>query len=281
MKPGAIFLLMLTGLTALILAGGLETSFEPLAFTLIGGTMAAGSANILNNYIDRSMDANMSRTRDRAIPVGMIEPRAALMLGGSLGVGSIAFFLYLVNILTAFLALGGIVFYVVVYSLWLKPVTKHNVVIGGIAGAFPPLVGWSAVEGTLSMTAITLGLLVLLWSPVHFWSLALVCKDEYKEAGIPMLPVVEGSAETRNQILIYSVALVMVSLAMVSFGGMGKVYLGSAMVLGAPMFLLSFRLWKKDTDARAMRVFHFSIFYLTVLFIAMMADSFMHIGIGL
>ena len=272
-KPGILFLLVLSGITAVIVAGGWDTSPVTLMYTLMGGALAASSASVLNNYIERDLDRKMIRTRGRPLPAGDIHPPVALGLGLAFGIGSLLLLSVLVNFLAAMLAIAGIVFYILIYTIWLKPRTEQNIVLGGIAGAFPPLVGWAAVENAIAFPALLIGILVVLWTPPHFWALALLFKEDYRKAGIPMLPVTKGEDETRTQILIYSILLVGTSLVFVtSLGGMGLIYLLAAGLLGSVFLTLAARLHLMGSNASASQLFTYSIWYLTLLFGAMIID---------
>ncbi len=279
LKPGILFLLVFSGVTAVLVAGGWATSVETLALVILGGTLASGSANILNNYIDRDLDGLMARTRWRPLPAGKLRPSNALVLGLALGVASVAVLWVLVNFLAALLALAGILFYVLVYTVWLKPRTPQNIVLGGIAGGFPALVGWAAMTDSLALTAGLIGLLVILWTPPHFWALALVFVEDYRKAGVPMLPVIRGEAETRRQILGYALALLGVSLLAAPLAGLGGAYLVAALALGIPFVLLAFRLLRDGSRRAAGRLFSYSIWYLLLLFAAMIADRLLPLNV--
>ena len=231
-KPHVTVLLLGTTLASMVVAEG---GFPPLGLvlaTLLGGGMAAGSANAINCYWDRDIDQLMSRTRKRSIPAQRVKDTQALVFGLGLGAGSFLILLVFVNFLAAILALAAIVFYVVIYTMWLKRTTPQNIVIGGAAGAVPVLVGWAAVTNSLSLTAVWMFLIIFLWTPPHFWALSLVLKKDYARAGIPMLPVVRGETETYKQIVLYTVVLVLASLGLVVTHAMGFIYLASALLLG-------------------------------------------------
>jgi protoheme IX farnesyltransferase len=272
-KPRIILLLLVTTVPAMVLAAhGLPSPWLVLA-TLLGGTIAAGSANAINCYLDRDVDEIMRRTRRRPLPAHRVSPENALRFGYVLGAMSFLFLSIAVNVLAASLALSAIAFYVFVYTLWLKRTTTQNIVIGGAAGAVPALVGWAAVTGSVGLPAWVLFAIVFAWTPPHFWALALRYRADYAAAGIPMLPVVRGAEETRRQILQYSLALFVTTLVLYPVGHMGPVYLGTAVVLGGLFVYLALRLWRERTPALAMSLFRFSIAYLALLFAAVAADA--------
>jgi protoheme IX farnesyltransferase len=270
-KPRVISLLLLTTLATMFVA----SSSPPVAtilLTMIGGYLAAGGAGAINHYLERDIDAHMSRTSRRPLPSGRIEPRSALWFGIALGALSFAIFALGVNMTAALLALSGLLGYVFVYTLWLKPLTTQNIVIGGAAGAVPPLVGWSAAAGGLDASAFYLFAIVFYWTPPHFWALALLIKEDYARTGIPMLPVVDGEPETRRQILLYSWLLVAVT-ALPFLGGLfGPIYAVSAALLDALLLALCLRLHRRADRRSAVMLFHYSLAYLALLFVAMAVD---------
>jgi protoheme IX farnesyltransferase len=268
-KPGILFLLVLCGAAAMFLAG--HPSARLVAATLLGGALAAGSAAALNNYFDRERDAQMARTRHRSIPSARISPARAFAFALVLELASFAILWSYANLLTALLALAGIAFYVY-YTIWLKPTTAQNIVIGGAAGAAPALVGWAAVTGNLGVPALVLGFVIFAWTPPHFWALALVYKKDYEKAAVPMLPVVAGEAATRRQILVYAVLTVLATLAFVPLGTLGLLYGGVALALGAWFVFLAARLAVRKDAKTAYGLFAYSIVYLALLFGAMVAD---------
>jgi protoheme IX farnesyltransferase len=279
-KPRIIELLLITTVPAMVLAA---KGFPPLtliAWTLIGGSLAAGSANAINCYIDRDIDVVMTRTRRRPLPAHEVEPANAVVFGIILGVISFAILGYFVNLLSAFLALLAIAFYVVVYTLMLKRTTPQNIVIGGAAGALPPVIGWAAVTGRVEIPALLLFAVVFYWTPPHFWALALRISRDYASARIPMLPVVSGVAETGRQILLYTILLVAVSLILWAVARMGAIYLGTAVVLGAIFLWQAIRLWREGTGAGAIRLYKYSITYLTLLFLAIAVDALVVVPVG-
>jgi len=272
-KPRIILLLLVTTVPAMVLAArGLPSPWLVLA-TLTGGTVAAGSANAINCYLDRDVDEVMRRTRRRPLPAHQVSPESALRFGYVLGAASFLFLSIAVNVLAASLALSAIAFYVFVYTLWLKRTTTQNIVIGGAAGAVPALVGWAAVTGSVGLPAWVLFAIVFVWTPPHFWALALRYREDYASAGIPMLPVVRGPEETRRQILLYSLVLFATTLVLYPVGHMGPAYLGTAVVLGGLFVYRALRLWRERTPALAMSLFKFSIAYLALLFVAVAADA--------
>jgi protoheme IX farnesyltransferase len=256
----------------LLAARGLPSPWLILA-TLVGGALAAGSANSINMYLDRDIDAIMRRTRQRPLPSQAIAPDRALRFGFVLGAIAFYFLAVTVNVLAAVLALSAIAFYVFVYTMWLKRTTAQNIVIGGAAGAVPALVGWAAVTGTLAWPAVVLFGIVFVWTPPHFWALAMRFSGDYAAAGVPMLPVVRGEAETRRQILLYSLVLFATTLVLVPVGHMGLVYTIAAVALGGTFVYRALQVWRTGDDARTRRLFAFSILYLAGLFGAVGLDA--------
>jgi heme o synthase len=272
-KPRIIVLLLITTVPAMMLAArGMPSPWLVLA-TLAGGTVAAGSANAINCYLDRDIDRVMRRTRRRPLPAHLVSPLNALRFGYLLGAISFLYLSIAVNVLAASLALSAIAFYVFVYTLWLKRTTAQNIVIGGAAGAVPALVGWAAVTGTVAPPAWVLFAIVFLWTPPHFWALALRYRADYAAAGVPMLPVVRGEEETRRQILLYALVLFAATIVLVPAAHMGPVYVVTAVVLGSAFVYRALRLWRERTPALAMSLFRFSLAYLALLFAAVGADA--------
>jgi len=272
-KPRIIVLLLITTVPPMILAaGGLPGAWLVLA-TLIGGTLAAASANACNMYLDRDIDQVMRRTRQRPLPRHAVEPEGALRFGFALGAVAFTFLALTVNVLAATLALSAIAFYVFVYTMWLKRSTTQNIVIGGAAGAVPVLVGWAAVTGGIAWPAIMLFSIVFLWTPPHFWALAMRVRDDYAAAGVPMLPVVRGEDETRRQIFLYSLVLFGATLLLVPVASMGPIYLVTAVGLGGSFVYRALRLWRDPSDAKAWALFKFSVLYLGALFAAVAIDA--------
>ena len=272
-KPRIVLLLLITTVPAMLLAGERLPSGWLVAATLVGGALAAGSANAINMYLDRDIDAVMRRTRQRPLPAHMISPEHALRFGFVLGAVAFHLLAITVNVLAAVLALSAIAFYVFVYTMWLKRTTAQNIVIGGAAGAVPALVGWAAVTGTLGWPAVVLFAIVFLWTPPHFWALAMRYTGDYAAAGVPMLPVVRGEAETRRQIVLYSLLLFGATLVLVPVGGMGPVYTAAAVGLGGAFVYRALLVWRSAEAARTRGLFTFSIAYLAGLFAAVGLDA--------
>jgi protoheme IX farnesyltransferase len=243
-----------------------------LIATLIGGALGAGGANAINCWLDRDIDSLMRRTVLRAIPAGVVTPEQALVFGIALTVSSFMVMAWFVNLLAALLTTGALVYYVVVYTGWLKRSSVHNIVIGGAAGAAPPLIGWAAVTGEVSVLALYLFAIVFYWTPPHFWALSLLIKGDYARAGVPMLPVVRGDEETRRQILLYSILLVALTAVMFGLGLLGPIYLVGALIFGGIFILYSAQLWRESSQAAARRLYKYSLLYLPLLFAAMIVD---------
>jgi protoheme IX farnesyltransferase len=278
-KPNVMSLLLFTTFMAMFIAQRGVPAPLLVLWTLLGGAFAAGASGALNMYFDRDIDAVMTRTRARPIPSGRLPAQHALIFGLVLGVASFAVLALGVNLLAALLALAGIAFYVGVYTLWLKRTSVQNIVIGGAAGAVPPLVGWAAVTGHLDLTAALLFLIIFLWTPPHFWALALIAKGEYAKVGIPMLPVIRGDAVTKRHIVVYSVALVLLTLALTPLHVMGVVYLACALALDALFLLYALRVASVGTIAAERAMYKYSMLYLALLFVAMVVDRLGH-GFG-
>jgi protoheme IX farnesyltransferase len=287
-KPRIIELLLVTTVPAMVLAtrdlpgaaGGIDWGgWGVLVFwTMLGGTLAAGSANAINCYLDRDIDLLMARTRRRPLPAHQVEPERAVVFGLVLGVVSIVVMAWFVNLVAAFLTLLAIGFYVVVYTLLLKRTTVQNIVIGGAAGALPPVIGWAAVTGSVGIPALLLFALVFYWTPPHFWALSLRIRKDYAAAGVPMLPVVKGIPETTRQIGLYTVLMVAISLVLWAVARMGAIYLGAALILGAIFLWQAYGLWRRGASeaastAGAIRLYRYSISYLSLLFLAIAIDA--------
>jgi len=276
-KPRVIELLLVTTVPAMVLAAGELPSIGLVAAVLLGGGLAAGGANTLNCWVERDRDQVMKRTRRRPLPTGQIEPSHALVFGIVLEVLAFAWLWATANLLSALLAVSAMLFYVFVYTIWLKPRSPQNIVIGGAAGAVPVLVGWAAVTGQLAAPAWVLFAIVFCWTPPHFWALALRYRDDYAAAGIPMLPVVRGTAIAARQILVYSVVVLAVTLVLPVVDDVGWLYIGAAVVLGSAFVAQAFRLSRRATGANAgaeaMRLFTFSNVYLALLFAAVAVDT--------
>jgi heme o synthase len=270
-KPRIISLLLVTTIAPMFVAG--NPGWPLVLIVALGGYLMAGGANAVNMYLDRDIDTRMSRTRLRPIPSGRMGPRAVLAFGVALATAATFLLARFTNVLTALLALGGFYFYVFVYTRWLKRTTPQNIVIGGAAGAFPPLVGWAAMTGTIDLTAVYLFLIVFYWTPPHFWALALLKQRDYGRAGVPMAPLVWGERETMRQMMWYNVILIALTLLPATFGAFGIIYLVSALVLGAILLVGVIRVGTSaEWTGPAWRVYKFSLLYLALLFIAMVID---------
>ena len=272
-KPRIIELLLVTTVPAMIVAARGWPGLTLVALTLIGGTLAAGGANAINCYVDRDIDGIMRRTRHRPLPAHVVAPANALVFGAALGVASFMLLWLTVNLASAALALGALLFYVFVYTLGLKRNTPQNIVIGGAAGAVPVLVGWAAVTGTVEPPALALFGIIFYWTPPHFWALAMRYEEDYAAAGVPMMPVVYGRAETARHIVMYSLLLFALSLVFFSIGRMGLIYLGAALVLNGIFVGRALQLLRKPETETAWKLFKYSISYLALLFASMAADQ--------
>ena len=270
-KPKVQSLLLFTTVATMEVAG--NPSLGLIALTCVGGYLSAGGAGAVNHYWDRDIDARMARTADRPVPSGRVSPRAALIFGIVLAALSFVLMSATINVLSASLALAGFAGYVGVYTIWLKRRSTQNIVIGGAAGAMPPLVAWAATRGSLSWTAVYLFAIVFYWTPPHFWALSLLMKDEYAEVGIPMLPVVKGERETRKQILLYTLLLYAVTQLPFCAGGFGVIYLIGSMVLGLAFIAGSWRLYRRADRKSAVRLYLFSMLYLALLFATMVVAA--------
>jgi protoheme IX farnesyltransferase len=270
-KPKVQSLLLLSTVATMYLAG--VPSPMLVLLTCLGGYLSAGGAGAVNHWFDRDIDAQMSRTATRPIPSGRVSPRAALTFGCTLAALSVIELSLAVNPLAAALSFSGFLGYVLVYTVWLKRRTPQNIVIGGAAGAVPPLVGWAAVTGSVSGTAVILFFIVFFWTPPHFWALSLLMKDEYARVGVPMLPVARGEAETRRQILLYSILLYAVTQLPFCAGGFGVVYLVASLALGLGFIAGAVRLYRRADRRSALRLYLYSLAYLALLFCAMVADA--------
>jgi protoheme IX farnesyltransferase len=269
-KPKVQSLLLLTTVTTMEVAG--SPSASRIALTCAGGYLSAGGAGAVNHWFDRDIDAQMSRTASRPIPAGRISPRAGLTFGIVLASSSFVLMALTLNLLAASLALGGFAGYVGVYTMYLKRRTPQNIVIGGAAGAVPPLVGWAATRGSLSWTAVYLFAIVFYWTPPHFWALSLLMKDEYAKVGVPMMPVVRGERETRRQILLYTLLLYAISQLPFCVGEFGGIYLVASITLGLAFIAGAVWLYRRADRFAALRLYLFSLLYLALLFGAMVAD---------
>ena len=270
-KPKVQTLLLLTTVSTMLVAGSPSVSL--ILLTCLGGYLSAGGAGAVNHWFDRDIDAQMARTADRPIPSGRVAPGAALAFGLVLAGLSLLELSLLVNVTAALLSFSGFLGYVFVYTVWLKRRTPQNIVIGGAAGAVPPLVGWAAVRGTVGGTAVLLFAIVFFWTPPHFWALSLLMKNEYAKVGVPMLPVVRGETETRRQIVLYSVLLYAVTQLPFCAGGFGAIYLVASLVLGGAFIGGAVMLQRRADRRTALKLYLFSLLYLALLFCAMVLDA--------
>lgn len=278
-KPRIIELLLVTTVPTQIVAERGLPSIWLMVATVLGGTFAAGGANAINMYVDRDIDKLMKRTRNRPLATGAIEPRNALIFAITLEIVAFIFLWTTVNLLSAVLAVTACLFYVFVYTLWLKRTSSHNIVIGGAAGAVPVLIGWSSVTNSLGWAPLILFAVIFYWTPPHFWALAIRYKDDYAAADVPMLPVVADYRTTCTRIIVYTVLLWALTLLFAPVADMGAIYLAAAVALGAVFTYQSVRLFADTTPARAMRLFGWSITYVTLLFGAMAADQLITISL--
>ncbi len=270
-KPRIISLLLVTTIAPMYVAG--RPSWLLVLIVSIGGYLMAGGANAVNMYVDRDIDDRMARTRLRPIPSGRMEPQAVLAFGVALATAATFILAVFVNVLTAFFALAGFYFYVFIYTRWLKRTTPQNIVIGGAAGAFPPLVGWAAVTGGIDLTAIFLFLIVFYWTPPHFWALALLKQTDYGRVGVPMAPLVWGERETMRQMLWYTLILIPLTVLPVAYGAFGIVYLVSALILGGILLRGVVKIMRTEKwTGPAWSVYKYSLLYLALLFVAMVVD---------
>jgi protoheme IX farnesyltransferase len=271
-KPRIISLLLVTTIAPMFVAG--TPSLGLVLLVAVGGYLMAGGANAVNMYLDRDIDDRMARTRLRPIPSGRMDPPAVLAFGVALSCAATWILARFVNVVTAALALAGFYFYVFIYTRWLKRSTPHNIVIGGAAGAFPPLVGWAAVTNRIDLAALYLFLIVFYWTPPHFWALALLKQRDYTNAGVPMAPLVWGERETKDQMVWYTLILVPVTLLPVAFGAFGWVYFTSALALGVALLAGVMRVRQLEQwNKAAWKVYKFSLLYLALLFVAMVVDK--------
>lgn len=271
-KPRIIELLLITTVPTMVLAENGWPSWSLIAITLIGGSLAAGGANAINMYIDRDIDKLMKRTQNRPLVTGLVKPANALVFAVVLEILAFAVLWAGANLLSALLAISATAFYVFVYSLWLKRTSKQNIVIGGAAGAVPTLVGWAAVTNTVGWPAVWLFIIIFLWTPPHFWALAIRHSDEYRAANVPMLPSVVSIEKTIRTMVAYTIVLTAVTFVMIPVANLGLIYGATAALAGAGFIVGTAMLSRRPTDAWSMRVFSFSITYVTVLFGALMLD---------
>jgi heme o synthase len=279
-KPRIIALLLLTTLVPMFLAAPTPPSFALIFWTMLGGFLAAGGANALNQYLDRDIDHVMVRTRKRPLPGGRMQPGQVFLFGALLSLLSFVQLWTTVNLLTALLALAGIIYYVWIYTRLLKRTSTQNIVIGGAAGAIPPLVGWAAAANEISLLPIFLFMIVFYWTPPHFWALALMRQKEYRAAGVPMLPVVAGEQETYRQIVLYSVLLAVIATVPVFLHLLGPVYLVSSLILNGIFLWQAWAIWGRPTNAHIWRLYKFSLLYLALLFLAMGVDGIFYVPLN-
>jgi len=272
-KPRIIELLLVTTVPTMVVAQRGLPSLWLMVATVVGGTLAAGGANAINMYVDRDIDAVMNRTKNRPLVTGIIEPRNALVFAVAIETFAFAWMWLFVNLISAVLAVAACLFYVFIYTLWLKRTSSHNIVIGGAAGAAPVLIGWSAVTGGLDWAPVVLFAVMFYWTPPHFWALAIRYKDDYSAADVPMLPSVVSFRTTAVRILVYTLLLWALTLVFAPVAGMGPLYIGAAVVLGAIFTLMAVQLLRTEDAGKAMRLFGFSITYITLLFAAMAVDA--------
>jgi protoheme IX farnesyltransferase len=272
-KPRIISLLLVTAIGGMVLAAKGFPAPDITAFVLVCGYLAAGGAHALNHYLERDLDRSMRRTQERPVASGRVSPQQALIFGVILNVAAFVLLSTFVNVLSAALTLSGTLIYIFVYTIGLKRSTPQNIVIGGAAGAVPPMVGWAAVTGTIGLPAIYLFAIIFFWTPPHFWALALLIKDDYAEAGVPMLPVVSSLFETKRQILLYSILLVAITAMFFTTGAVGWVYLVSAFGLGSIFIYRSIVLMRLDGIQGAKPLYLYSLLYLALLFLAIMIDG--------
>ena len=274
-KPNVVFMMLITSLIGSLLATN-ASNFNPLLIliSLIGIGLCAASAAAINQVVDRKVDANMSRTSDRPIPQGEISSSKAISFAIFIGLFGYAILYRYVNVLTAYLTIASLIGYAIIYTVFLKRATPQNIVIGGLAGAAPPLLGWSSITGSIDPNALLLVLIIFAWTPPHFWALAIHRKDEYAKENIPMLPVTHGISFTKLQIILYTIIMLLVSLFPYFVMMSGAFYLFSALVLGSIFLWYAFRLYGDDSNSLAMPTFQYSIHYIFLIFLALLIDHF-------
>jgi protoheme IX farnesyltransferase len=277
-KPRIIELLLVTTVPTMVVAEQGMPSLRLMFATVLGGSLAAGGANAINMYVDRDIDSLMERTKGRPLVTGAVTPRAALVFAITIEVLAFAWLWATVNLLSAVLAVAACLFYVFVYTLWLKRSSTHNIVIGGAAGAVPVLIGWSAVTNSLAWAPVVLFAIIFIWTPPHFWALAIKYQDDYRAADVPMLPAVESFRTTTGRIVGYTVVLVALTIGFAPVAEMGPFYVVSAVILGAVFLALTIKLRRTESPKVAMRVFTYSITYITLLFGAMATDQLIRSG---
>ena len=273
-KPKVNLLLVITALSAIFLASDSLPSISVLVAVIVGGTLASGGAGAINHSIDKDIDNTMKRTSKRPVAGERISKSNALLFGIVLNVASFIILTYLTNILAALMAISGTLFYVIIYSIWLKKKTYHNIVIGGAAGCFPPLVGWSAVTGDLSLSAWYLFAIIFFWTPPHFWALAMLMKDDYSKANIPMLPSVVGIKATFKPMTLHTVTLILLTLVMTFVNSkLSYIYFFSCLTIGAYYLFLTFKLYKDYDRQNNLRIYKFSLLYMMLFSVIVIADS--------
>lgn len=276
-KPKVVVLLVFTAIVGMLLASPGALSIDILIFASLGIALASASGAAINHVVDQYVDGIMARTKGRPIPTGKLSSQGVLLFALLLGVLSMFILSFTINLLTAFLTLSALIGYAVIYTLFLKRTTPHNIVLGGAAGAMPPVLGWTAVTGEVNTEALLLFLIIFIWTPPHFWALAIKRKNDYARAGLPMLPVTHGIAFTKMQILLYTFMLLAVSLFPFVTKMSGFVYLCGALSLGAGFIFQAFRLYRTEGDAYAMKTFSYSIFYLGLLFAFLLTDHYIRV----
>ena len=272
-KPPIVILLVITAIGGMFLASGGNPSLTTVLLVCVGGALGAGGASALNNYLDRDIDEVMSRTRQRPVASRRIAPNRALAFGILLNLVSFIVLFTWVNLLAALLTMAATLFYVFVYTNWLKRTTSQNIVIGGAAGAIPPVVGWAAITGGLDLSALYLFSIIFFWTPPHFWALSLLIQSDYERARIPMLPVVAGREQTVLHILLYAVVLVALTLLFAATSTVSWVYLGLAAPLGAVFVVMAWQLYRDSSTRHARKLYLYSLLYLALIFVVMIADS--------
>ena len=272
-KPRIIPLLLITAIGGMLLGAKEIPNITTILTVLIGGSLASGGASSINQYLEHDIDTKMSRTNDRPIATGTIKPINALIFGIVLNIISLFVFIIYTNLLSGLLAIGATIFYVVIYTIILKRSTHQNIVIGGAAGAIPPIIGWTAVTGSIGIPALILFAIIFIWTPPHFWALSLILKDDYAAAKIPMLPVVHGIEKTKKEIFKYSILVFITTLTLIFAENIGMIYMIPAFVLGLFFIYLSWDLLKSEEIKKAKSLFYYSMLYLSIIFIAIMIDS--------
>ena len=272
-KPVVVALLLVTTYAGMVIGAQAWPTLALTFWTLLGGFMAAGGSGAINQYIDREDDNKMQRTQKRPIPSGRLTSGEGLAFGVAMALASFYLMVAMVNFLAALLSLAGIVYYVLLYSIFLKKTTVQNIVIGGGAGAIPPLVGWAAATGSLNIPSLFLFAVIFMWTPPHFWALALVRRKDYARAGVPMLPVIRGEVETRRQIFMYTLELVGLTLFLPLFGLGGSIYLIGAVLLGAWLMMTAWKVWRQGGNRLAWKMYRYSSMYLAFLFVVLMVDA--------